>query len=94
MSEPSDQTPFNREKIEAELRGLKDLLGVAQVVVSSLDLDEVLQNILASAMGVMDMPAGTIALYDVGSARLELHATPGSARHSSPCPAGRSRRGG
>ncbi len=37
---------------------------VAQVVVSSLELDEVLQNILSSAMGIMDMPAGSIALYD------------------------------
>lgn len=66
--------------LEEELRVLKDLLGVAQVVVSSLDLDEVLQNILFSAMGVMDMPAGSIALYQDdpdGEANLELHAHAG-----------------
>ena len=61
------------EKIE----GLKGILNVAQVVVSSLNLDEVLQNILHSAMAVMDMPAGTIALYDMESSQLELHAHAG-----------------
>lgn len=74
MSNTSGHNRSNHDAIEAELRGLKDLLGVAQVVVSSLDLDEVLQNILASAMGVMDMPAGSIALYDVVTSSLELHA--------------------
>ena len=33
-----------------EVQGLKNILNVAQVVVSSLDLDEVLENILHSAM--------------------------------------------
>lgn len=60
-----------------ELRELKDLLTVAQVVVSSIDLDEVLQNILISAMAIMEMPAGSIALYDEESYRLELHAHAG-----------------
>ena len=53
-----------QEELEEEVRGLKSILTVAQVVVSSLDLDEVLQNILCSAMAIMDMPAGSIALYD------------------------------
>ncbi|MGK2905533.1 MAG: sensor domain-containing diguanylate cyclase [Desulfuromonadales bacterium] len=61
------------EKIE----GLKGILNVAQLVVSSLNLDEVLQNILNSAMAVMDMPAGTVALYDTESSQLELHAHAG-----------------
>jgi transcriptional regulator with GAF, ATPase, and Fis domain len=60
-----------------QVQGLKGILNVAQVVVSSLDLDEVLQNILHSAMTVMDMPAGTIALYDVDSCQLELRAHAG-----------------
>lgn len=60
-----------------ELKGLKGILNVAQVVVSSLELDEVLQNILHSAMSIMDMPAGSVALYDADSARLELHAHAG-----------------
>jgi diguanylate cyclase (GGDEF)-like protein len=65
------------EVLERELKGLKDLLDVAQVVVSSLDLDEVLQNILLSAMTMVDAPAGTIALYDEATGKLELHAHAG-----------------
>lgn len=63
--------------LEQELKGLKDLLSVAQVVVSSLDLDEVLQNILHSAMTIMDMPAGTVALYNEATGKLQLHAHAG-----------------
>ena len=64
-------------KLFAQVQGLKGILSVAQVVVSSLDLDEVLQNILHSAMAVMDMPAGTVALYDADSSQLQLHAHAG-----------------
>ena len=60
-----------------QVQGLKGILNVAQVVVSSLELDEVLQNILHSAMAVMDMPAGSIALYDAESSQLELRAHAG-----------------
>ena len=60
-----------------QVDGLKGILNVAQVVVSSLDLDEVLQNILHSAMAVMGMPAGSIALYDENSSQLELRAHAG-----------------
>lgn len=60
-----------------KVRGLKGILNVAQVVVSSLELDEVLQNILHSAMTVMDIPAGTVALYDANSYQLELRAHAG-----------------
>ena len=63
------QTEFTDE----ELQCLREVLSVAQVVVSSLDLDEVLHNILCSALGTMDMPAGSIALYDDSLNRLELH---------------------
>jgi len=75
MPEPNkvEQT----REIHEELRELKDILTVAQVVVSSLDLDEVLQNILVSAMAIMGMPAGSIALYDEENSCLELHAHAG-----------------
>lgn len=76
----ADLAKANLAMLEEELRVLRDLLSVAQVVVSSLDIDEVLQNILFSAMGVMDMPAGSIALYQEdldGEANLELHAHAG-----------------
>ncbi|WP_298035889.1 sensor domain-containing diguanylate cyclase [uncultured Desulfuromonas sp.] len=66
--------------MEEQVRGLKDLLRVAQAVVSSLDLDEVLQNILGSAMGIMEMPAGSIALYDPKMEKLSLHAHDGLSR--------------
>jgi diguanylate cyclase (GGDEF)-like protein len=65
------------ELFEEEAKGLRAILSVAQVVVSSLELDEVLQNILCSAMGIMDMPAGSIALYEEASRILTLHAHEG-----------------
>jgi len=62
----------HHKRIEEELRELRELLSVAQVVVSSLDLDEVLQDILASAMAITETPAGSIALYDEQSSRVHL----------------------
>ena len=58
MSHPDCQST----SLERELKGLKDLLNVAQVVVASIELDEALQNILLSAMSIVDMPAGMVAL--------------------------------
>lgn len=69
-----DKILSQEEFTDEELNCLREVLSVAQVVVSSLDLDEVLQNILCSALGIMDMPAGSIALYDESLNRLELHA--------------------
>lgn len=65
------------KELAEQVQGLKGVLNVAQVVVSSLDLDEVLQNILLSAMSVIDMPAGTIALYNASTYELELRAHAG-----------------
>lgn len=62
------------EFTEEEVRCLREVISVAQVVVSSLDLDEVLQNILCSALGIMNLPAGSIALYDESRNQLALHA--------------------
>jgi diguanylate cyclase (GGDEF)-like protein len=66
-----------RAQLEEELKGLREILSVAQVVVSSLELGEVLQDLLFSAMAVMDMPAGSIALYDHPRRELSLHAHAG-----------------
>jgi diguanylate cyclase (GGDEF)-like protein len=63
--------------LEEELRELRSILRVAQAVVSSLEFDEVLENILASAMAVMEVPAGAIALYDAERSELEFHARAG-----------------
>ena len=73
----NEKKTVDDSRLIEQVQGLKGILNVAQVVVSSLDLDEVLQNILHSAMTVMDMPAGTIALYDVDSCQLELRAHAG-----------------
>ncbi|RMF43575.1 MAG: sensor domain-containing diguanylate cyclase [Deltaproteobacteria bacterium] len=62
----------HRSEVEEELHGLKTIVNVAQVVVSSLDLDEVLDNILVSAMAVLEMPAGSIALCDDAGASLTM----------------------
>lgn len=60
-------------ELEEELKNIKSILSVAQVVVSSLDLDEVLQNILFSAMSLIDIPAGSIALYDRVRNEVDIH---------------------
>lgn len=64
-----------QKRIEEELREMKEILSVAQVVVSSLDLDEVLHVILSSALAIMEIPAGSIALYDesISSVQLRVH---------------------
>lgn len=67
--------------LEEELRDLKVILSVAQSVVSSLDLEKVLFNILGSAMALMEMPAGSIALYAEASGRLELQTHTGLSRN-------------
>jgi len=65
------------ELLEAEVHALKDLIGVARTVVSTLDLDQVLQEILTSAMRFAEAPAGSIALYDSVESDLTLHAHKG-----------------
>ncbi len=65
------------EDLSQELQGFKDLISVAQVVVSSLQLDEVLLDILTSAMAIMDMPAGSVALYEESSGEMIIHAHAG-----------------
>jgi len=69
-----DQQPA---ALKRQLKDLRSILSVAQVVVSSLDLDEVLQNILCSAMAILDMPAGSVALYEENNCELTLHAHSG-----------------
>lgn len=67
----------NDSALIEEVQGLKSILSVAQVVVSSLDLNEVLQNILHSAMAIMDYPAGSIALFNEADSSLQLQAHAG-----------------
>jgi diguanylate cyclase (GGDEF)-like protein len=65
------------EVLESQVRALKDLIEVAKAVVSTLDLDTVLQAILTSAMGFAKTPAGSVALYYDSKQELSLHAHSG-----------------
>ncbi|MGA2191762.1 MAG: sensor domain-containing diguanylate cyclase [Nitrospirota bacterium] len=58
----------------ADVKELIDLLEVAKLVVSTLDLDQVLQAILKSALKLTGTSAGSIALYNNHSKELEIHA--------------------
>ncbi|MBJ6724950.1 GGDEF domain-containing protein [Geomesophilobacter sediminis] len=62
---------------QKQVKALQDLISVAQAVVSTLDLDAVLQTILTSAMEFADTPAGSIALYNARRRELSLHAHAG-----------------
>ena len=66
-----------KESLESQVKGLKDLIEVAKAVVSTLDLDTVLQAILNSAMGFAETPAGSVALYYDSKRELSLHAHSG-----------------
>jgi diguanylate cyclase (GGDEF)-like protein len=66
-----------KESLESQVKGLKDLIEVAKAVVSTLDLDTVLQAILTSAMGFAETPAGSVALYYDAKRELSLHAHSG-----------------
>jgi len=66
-----------KESLEAQVKALKDLIEVAKAVVSTLDLDTVLQAILTSAMRFASTPAGSVALYDDKKNEFSLHAHSG-----------------
>src|SRR4051812_8189520 len=65
------------QQLEEQIQALKDLIEVAKAVVSTLDLDTVLQAILDSATRFAETPAGSIALYDEEKEELSLHAHSG-----------------
>ena len=66
-----------KDSLEIQVQALKDLIEVARTVVSTLDLDTVLQAILTSAMRFAAAPAGSVALYDEKKMELSLHAHAG-----------------
>ncbi|MBJ6751485.1 sensor domain-containing diguanylate cyclase [Geomonas anaerohicana] len=66
-----------KESLESQVKALKDLIEVAKAVVSTLDLDTVLQAILTSAMRFAETPAGSVALYYDAKRELSLHAHSG-----------------
>ena len=60
-----------------QVLALEELIEVARAVVSTLDLDTLLQAILNSAMNFADAPAGSIALYDDRHQELLIHSHSG-----------------
>lgn len=62
-----------RDSLQAQIKALEDLIEVARAVVSTLDLDTVLQAIMTSAMRFAETPAGSVALYDDKKQELTLH---------------------
>jgi diguanylate cyclase (GGDEF)-like protein len=73
----TESAECKNETLESQVKGLKDLIEVAKAVVSTLDLDTVLQAILTSAMGIAETPAGSVALYYDAKRELTLHAHQG-----------------
>lgn len=67
----------DKEVLETQVKALKDLIEVARAVVSTLDLDTVLQAILTSAMNFAGTPAGTMAVYEEKDKEFALHSWEG-----------------
>lgn len=63
--------------LQKQIDSLRDLIEVAKTVVSTLDLDTLLEAIMVSAMHYADAPAGSVALYDSKRKELSLHAHSG-----------------
>ncbi|KAF0220733.1 MAG: diguanylate [Geobacteraceae bacterium] len=67
----------DKESLHSQVQALRELIEVARTVVSTLDLDTLLQAILTSAMHFAETPAGSVALYDDRKKELSLHAHAG-----------------
>ncbi len=62
-----------QQQLEAHIQDLTDLIGVARTVVSTLELDQVLDTILSNALQFMNMPAGMLAVFHESSDQMVLH---------------------
>lgn len=65
------------DSLQKQVESLRHLIEVAKTVVSTLDLDTLLQAIMVSAMQYAETPAGSVALYDSSNNELSLHAHSG-----------------
>jgi diguanylate cyclase (GGDEF)-like protein len=73
--EQPDSCPVcGNDSLQKQIEALRDLIEVAKTVVSTLDLDTLLQAIMVSAMHYAETPAGSVALYDSTARELTLHA--------------------
>jgi diguanylate cyclase (GGDEF)-like protein len=62
-----------QRNLEAHIQDLTELIGVARTVVSSLELDLVLDRILESARSFMGMPSGMLAVFNESTEEMVLH---------------------
>lgn len=60
-----------------EAQKFRDIIEISRLVVSSLDLDDVLQKILLYARELVNVPAGSIALFEESTSTMTLHAATG-----------------
>ena len=65
------------DKTDPDLREWMDLLDVAKLVVSTLEMGQVMEAILKSAMKITGASAGSIALYHKETQELEIRAHKG-----------------
>lgn len=73
--QPENECPeCGNESLQKQIDALRDLIEVAKTVVSTLDLDTLLQAIMVSAMHYAETPAGSVALFDSNKRELSLHA--------------------
>lgn len=70
-------TVCGNDSLQRQIDALRDLIEVAKTVVSTLDLDTLLQAIMVSAMHYAETPAGSVALFDSRKNELTLHANCG-----------------
>jgi diguanylate cyclase (GGDEF)-like protein len=78
LKEPLAISPdSDKDSLQKQIDALRDLIEVAKTVVSTLDLDTLLQAIMVSAMHYAETPAGSVALYDNKKKELSLHAHQG-----------------
>lgn len=66
-----------QRQLESHIQDLTDLISVARTVVSTLELDQVLQTILHNALTFMNMPSGLLAVYQENSDRMVMRAHAG-----------------
>ncbi|SNB46798.1 sensor domain-containing diguanylate cyclase [Geobacter sp. DSM 9736] len=62
-----------QRNLEAHIQELNDIIGVARTVVSTLDLDKVLDAVLHNAMQFMNMPAGMLEVYNETTGEMIPH---------------------
>lgn len=70
---PGIMPMVEKARLEGQIRELTDLIGIARAVVGSLELDEVLDKVLASAREMAGMPAGSLAVFDERKQSMILH---------------------